>query len=78
MARLRRQHDPDRDPAKGERHPEDERINLIMDRRTGKHADERNDGQPVNGFHQNSPIGRLAIEAQGAHRVQPRKLPRRN
>jgi hypothetical protein len=29
----------------------------------------------VNGFHQNSPIGWLAIEAQGAYRVQPRKLP---
>jgi hypothetical protein len=35
-----------------------------MDRRTDQHADERNSGQPVNGFRENSPICWLAIEAR--------------
>src|SRR6202042_120332 len=60
----RRQHHPNRDPAEGKGHPEDERINLVMDRGTDQYADERNDGQPVNGFHKNSPICWLAIEAR--------------
>ena len=61
---------------RGKGMPEDERINLVMDRRTGKHADERNDRQPVNGFHENSPICWLAIEARsGSIPGAPRKRP---